>query len=107
MKKILFVAVVASLLIGSSACKKCFHCYNECVQCSLTVNSHVFAHSYCKDSFNTAQQYNAAISADTARGYYCGSIPATYNYDFCTNQAGEQPYPSYFNKGKRAKCDAK
>ena len=107
MKKILFAVVVATLLISSSACKKCFHCYNECTQCNLTVNSHTFVNVYCKDSFNTEQQYKVAISADSARNYVCAKIASSYTYDFCTNPAGEASYPSYFNKGKRATCEEK
>jgi hypothetical protein len=71
------------------------------------VNSHVFTHVLCKDSFNTASQYNAAIAADTSIGYTCTATAPTYDYDFCTNQPGKDSYLNYYNKGKKVTCDEK
>ena len=77
------------------------------MQCSITVNTNTFSHVLCRDSFNTENQFNAAISVDTGLGYTCAATAPTYQYDFCSNQAGEDSYPNYFNKGKRVTCDPK
>jgi len=106
MKKILPFCLVF-LLIGFSACKKCFHCYNACQQCSIVINSHTFSHVLCVDSFSSQSEFNAAISSDTAIGYICTATTPTYSYDFCSNQPGESYYPTYFNKGNRATCNEK
>ncbi len=91
----------------STGCKKCFHCYNACQQCAITINSHTFTQTYCVDSFSSTAEYNAAIAHDTAIGYTCATTTPTYDYTFCVNQPGSESYPSYFNKGKRATCDEK
>lgn len=105
-KKILLVIFFVGILF-SQGCKKCFRCYNECVQCSIVVNSHTFSHVLCKDSFNTTQQYEAAIAADTALGYTCYAAAPTYDYDFCVNQPGKESYLNYYNKGKKVTCNEK
>lgn len=106
MKKFFLLLVFGIFLLGSS-CKKCFHCYNECVSCALTVGSHVFYDSFCRDSFASDGAYNAAISADTSQGYVCSKAAPTYTYDFCVNKPGEEQYQNYFNQGKKSKCDEK
>jgi hypothetical protein len=98
---------VSVFLLSSSACKKCFHCYNECVQCIHTDSLQTLARTLCRDSFNSVALYNAAIAADTASGYICTSTASTYTYDFCVNKAGEETYPDYYNKGNKIKCDEK
>lgn len=107
MKKLVIIITAAVFLLWNAACKKCFHCFNDCQQCTLTVGTHSFSHVLCRDSFATEQQYKAAITADSAYGYVCAATASTYNYDFCTNQSGEEPYPAYFNKGGKATCNEK
>ena len=107
MKKIFLALVVVSVALNIVGCKKCFHCTNECVQCSVTVGSNNFNHLLCRDSFNTVAQYNAAIAADTGLGYVCSPTTPTYDYDFCVNKPGEESYPSYFNKGNKVTCNEK
>lgn len=107
MKNIKVVLVSVALLLLANSCKKCFQCTNECVKCSITVGSNVFTDVICRDTFNTVAQYEAAIAADTGLGYVCTSTAPTYDYDFCTNQAGKEPYPSYFNKGNKVTCNEK
>ncbi len=107
MKKILFVLLPLTAMLLASSCKKCFQCTNECVQCNITVGGNVFSETLCRDSFNTVAQYNAAIAADTGLGYVCSATTPTYDYQFCTNQAGKEPYPSYFNKGNKVTCHEK
>ena len=107
MKKIIVILIPMALLLLANSCKKCFHCTNECVQCSITVGGNVFRETLCRDSFNTVAQYNEAIAADTGLGYVCVPTTPTYDYEFCTNQAGKEPYPSYFNKGNKVTCNEK
>ncbi|MCW5908917.1 MAG: hypothetical protein KIS94_13720 [Chitinophagales bacterium] len=107
MKKLILPFIVLVVMAFSQSCKKCFRCYNECVQCNIVVNNHTFGHVLCKDSFNTTQQYEAAISADTSLGYTCFATAPTYNYEFCVNQPGKESYLNYYNKGKKVTCDEK
>lgn len=107
MKKALLLTIVTASIFIASSCKKCFRCYNECVQCSIVVNNHTFSHVLCNDSFATNTAYKAAISADTSAGYTCLSTNPTYDYSFCVNQPGKDAYPIYYNKGGRATCDEK
>ncbi|MFN8323021.1 MAG: hypothetical protein U0T74_10220 [Chitinophagales bacterium] len=107
MKKYFSLLLLGSLLLAINSCKKCFHCFNDCVQCTITVNSNVFSHVVCRDSFNTVTEYNNAISADTGLGYICLPTASTYDYDFCVNQPGEESYLNYFNKGKKVTCNEK
>lgn len=102
-----WVLLLLLFVLGEMGCKKCFHCYNQCVQCSITVNANVFSHVLCRDSFNTVAEYNNAIAIDTGFGYSCLSSAPTYDYDFCVNQSGEESYLNYFNKGKKVTCDEK
>ena len=107
MKKLLLAFFVYAIALSISSCKKCFHCYNACTLCAITVSSHTFTETFCVDSFNTTAEYNAAIAHDTSIGYACAATTPSYSYDFCVNQPGEEQYPNYFNKGKRATCDEK
>lgn len=107
MKKLIFPTLLIGILVISGGCKKCYRCYNECVQCTITVNANTFSHVLCKDSFNTAEQYQAAIAADTGLGYTCLTTAPTYDYDFCTNQPGKDSYLTYYNKGNKVTCDEK
>ena len=107
MKKVLLMLSVSTLLFVSPACKKCFHCYNECVRCTYTDSVQTLSHTLCKDSFNTQSHYESAITADTASGFVCNHTSPTFIDDFCVNKAGEETYPDYFNKGNKIKCDEK
>lgn len=101
----LLVAII--IVTGFSSCKKCYKCVNECVSCSITVNSNVFTHTLCTDSFDTQAAYNAAIAADTGLGYTCLASSPTYEYEFCSTKEGEEQYLNYFNRGNRLKCTEK
>ncbi len=107
MKHYLFAFCLLLFAFYLSGCKKCFHCYNACTLCAITISGHTFTETYCVDSFTSAAEYNAAIAHDTAIGYTCGATTPSYSYDFCVNQPGEETYPNYFNKGNRATCDEK
>ncbi|MES2620726.1 MAG: hypothetical protein V4615_07735 [Bacteroidota bacterium] len=107
MKKILFMICIPSFLVLTPGCKKCFHCYNECVLCSLSDSTQIFTHTLCNDSFSNQLQYQAAISSDTSIGYSCVAAASTYTYDFCVNNPGKETYSDYFNKGNKIKCDEK
>jgi hypothetical protein len=107
MKKFFPLLFLFLILLFAAGCKKCFKCYNECVLCSKTVNSHTFLDTLCNDSYNNLPEFETAITFDTATGYVCNEMPSTYSYDFCVNKPGEEDYPNYFNKGKKVKCDEK
>lgn len=107
MKQYSLILFLLAIVLSVGSCKKCFHCVNECVQCSITVNSNIFSHVVCRDSFNTVSEYDNALAADTGLGYICTSTAPTYNYDFCVNQSGEESYLNYFNKGKKVTCNEK
>jgi hypothetical protein len=98
---------VASLTFLASACKKCFHCYNECLSCTYADSSSVATQTYCRDSFNTDSHYQSAVNLLISNGYVCSSTASTYTRDFCVNKAGEETYPDYYNKGNKIKCDEK
>jgi hypothetical protein len=107
MKKLILPAFIVTVLLFSAGCKKCYRCFNECVQCTVVVNNNTFGHVLCQDSFNTPEQYQAAIAADTGLGYTCVSTASTYDYDFCTNEPGKDSYLNYYNKGKKVTCNEK
>ena len=96
-----------NFLVVSEGCKQCFHCYNECVQCTYTDSLQMLTHVLCKDSFDSPAQYFTAVSADTSNGYICASAFPTYTHNFCVNKPGEDNYPDYYNKGKKINCDEK
>jgi hypothetical protein len=107
MNKALLLFFSVSLVFFISGCKKCYHCYNTCQQCTRIVSGRAFSETLCIDSFGSKAQYDAAIAADTAIGYTCAATTPTYDYDFCSNQPGKNSYPSYFNQGGRSTCDEK
>lgn len=107
MTKTITTLAIFTVMLSFSACKKCYHCYNSCQQCSIVINSHTFTNTYCVDSFATKAQFDAAISADTAIGYTCAETAPTYEFDYCANQAGKESYLNYFNKSNRATCNEK
>ena len=107
MKHLFFAFCLLAVAFSFSACKKCFHCYNSCQQCAVTINSHVFTKTLCVDSFASKAEFDAAIAHDTTIGYVCAATAPTYDYNFCVNQPGEKSYPSYFDRGQRATCDEK
>lgn len=102
-----FLFLLLSGVIFISGCKKCYHCYNTCVQCSRVINNRTFSKTLCIDSFATKAQYDAAIATDTSIGYVCNSTTPTYQYDFCSNQPGKDSYPGYFDQGGRSTCAPK
>lgn len=106
-RKFLFSLIALLGLVTFESCKKCFHCHNDCVLCTTTVNNQLFADTLCNDDFNTPQQFADAIANDTAAGFTCNTMPSTYSYEFCVNNPGAEEYPNYFNKGKKVKCDEK
>ncbi len=107
MNKAFILLSSLALLFFISGCKKCYHCYNTCQQCTRIVNGHAFSETLCIDSFGSKAEYEAAITADTSIGYTCTTTAPTYNYDFCSNQPGKETYPNYFNQGNRSTCDEK
>lgn len=107
MKNLLLALIAVTFIISFSACKKCFHCYNSCQQCVITINNRNFYETLCVDSFNSKAEFDAAIAADTALGYVCGPTASTYDYEYCTNQPGKDSYLNYYTKGGRATCEEK
>ncbi|MBP6731471.1 MAG: hypothetical protein KA149_05395 [Chitinophagales bacterium] len=107
MRKAFILLLSLMLVFFISGCKKCYHCYNTCVQCSRVINNRTFSETLCIDSFASKAQYEAAVAADTTIGYVCTTTTPTYQYDFCSNQPGKESYPTYFNQGGRSTCDAK
>lgn len=98
---------VSTLLLPNSGCKKCFHCYNECVSCNIADSTGARTVVLCNDSFHNQAEYTAAVSAITSSGNTCASVSSTYIYNFCVNRPGEKMYPDYFNKGNKIECNEK
>ena len=108
MKKLtVLLFIVGFVAVMLNSCKKCYTCTNTCTQCAITINNHTFTNQYCRDSFDTDNAYQAAVSHDTANGYTCASAPSTYKYDFCVNKPGDEQYQNYFNQGKKSTCNEK
>jgi hypothetical protein len=104
-KKILPVCFLFMLSIWVNSCKKCYTCTNTCQQCTYRDSGVVVIQfTLCRDSFASDQQFQAAISADSALGYFCTATTPTYNESFCSNKPGEAYFPSYYNRGGRVTC---
>lgn len=107
MKNVLLACLALTLMVTLYSCKKCFTCTNECTRCAIVVNQHTFERTYCTTdtpSTNTMSTYRAKIAADSANGYTCTVVNATYSDDYCTNKPGEDPYKTYYNAGGKITC---
>lgn len=102
---LVFLSVTAMCILPS--CKKCYNCYNDCVQCSITVGSNSFSQVLCSDSFDNQANYQAAITASQSAGYTCSKTESTYSFNYCISKDGDEFYQNYFNKNKRVTCDEK